>query len=177
MHLPKQFLAKDQSERCFVGCVSHVRPQTADKSASVLAVSAGQTIAARLCLESDPPGTVCSLTSAGHDAGWGWVGRGVYGRAAGVSILAVTLCVCVVLYSFTKHVLSSHSGDFVNHGVTAWSHGSWSTAHAGYAVVFAIMHLYHFKKKLKLNYPFHFYKILYSGISKLNGMTNNTSTS
>ena len=50
------------------------------------------------------------------------MGRGVYGRAAGVSILSVTLCVCVVLYSFTKHVLSSHSGDFVNHGVT--DHGA-----------------------------------------------------
>lgn len=29
---------------------------------------------------------------------------------------------CVVLYSFARHVISSHSGDFVTHGVT--DHGS-----------------------------------------------------
>ena len=78
-----------------------------------------------------PPGTVCSLTSAGHDAGWGWVSRGCMGGPRGWAY-SQWPCVCVcgaLLVHKTRSLFAFWRL------CKSWSHGSWSTAHAGYAAV------------------------------------------
>ena len=143
LHLPKQLLAKNQAERCFSGCIqSRSSANSRQIYVSTSRLSGADYIAARLCLASDPRYSLHSDLCGSWYVEWGWgsgerddrVWREGGGSKGGPRVWAYSQWPCVRVWCFTRSRYTFSLFAFWRL-CKSRGHGSWSTAHAGYAAV------------------------------------------